>query len=100
MSALSNRVIALPQGRRLIVYSDLQLSPEMAHDSMAVASIVEQLNEIDEATVIIFAGSTFAFGPTSNSQRFVAACWQRFPDFHMALKRIASIEQSLVLLLP
>ncbi|CAB4862968.1 unannotated protein [freshwater metagenome] len=100
MSSLSNEVIALPQGRRLTVYSDLQLSPEMVHGSIAMTSIVEQLNEIDEATVIIFAGSTFAFGPTTNPQRFVAACWQRFPAFYQALQRIASLEQARVIFLP
>lgn len=100
MSSVANRVIALPQGRRLLVFSDLQLSPDLDPNSPAVATIVKQLNEIDESTVIILAGSTFLFTTTSDPKRFIDATWRRFPQLQAALRRLATMDQGEVILIP
>ncbi len=100
MSSVANRLIALPQGRRLLVFSDLQLNPELDAAHPAVTTIVSQLNEIDESTVVILAGSTFLFTSTSDPKRFIDATWRRLPQLQAALRRIAAMEHGQVILIP
>jgi lysylphosphatidylglycerol synthetase-like protein (DUF2156 family) len=82
--------IPLPHGQRLIVVSDLELSPRSDPDALSPREFASMLDEIDDASVVVVAGNLFDGVDGNDAGGFVAESIAQHPALRRAVERFTS----------
>ena len=100
MGATERLTIPLPYGQRTYVVSDLELNPKSDPTSRPIRELVELLNEIDDAAVVIVAGNFFFPSRVVDTHLFLTATWERLSELRVAITRFASVPHRRFVVLP
>ena len=91
MVATSTVTVRVPHGHRVIIVSDLHLTPTTSPDSRAVREVVTLLGDYDDPTTFIVAGGLFRLDST-HALADLTATLKHLPELRHSLARFSSLD--------
>ena len=100
MPVTERQTLSLPYGRHVYVVSDLSLSPTTDATSRPVRELVDLIEDIDDAAVVIVAGNMFHPEPTSHLGKFIEATFDALPLLRDAIATFCAKDNHRFIVLP
>jgi lysylphosphatidylglycerol synthetase-like protein (DUF2156 family) len=92
--------VPLRHGQRLLVVSDLELSPRSDPDALSPREFASMLDEIDDASIVVVAGNLFDSPEGADAGGFVAESIARHPALRRAIERFTHEPYRRIVTLP